>query len=124
MSGAAGFAFADTRTPPAGLAGTGRPDAVFGANDTLAIGFMDVARREFGLDITGDLSVVGFDDIAMARWPSHSMTTVRQPMGQMLDVTMEMIGMLFGSAQLEPRIERFPGELIERASTHETAHVE
>jgi len=43
---------------------------------------------------------------------------------KMIDVTMELIGMLFGSAQLEPRIERFPGELIERASTREISHAE
>ena len=77
------------------------------------------ARREFGLDIPGDLSVVGFDDIAMARWPSHALTTVRQPVGKMIDVTMQLIEMLFDSAQLKPRIERLPGELIERASTQE-----
>ena len=97
---------------------------MFCANDILAIGFMDGARREFGLDIPGDLSVVGFDDIAMARWPSHALTTVRQPVAKMIDVTMELIGMLFGSAQLEPRIERIPGELIERASTREISHAE
>ena len=95
---------------------------MFCANDILAIGFMEAARREFGLDIPGDLSVVGFDDIAMAHWPSHALTTVRQPVAKMIDVTMELIGMLFGSAQLEPRIERIAGELIERASTREVSH--
>ena len=56
----------DTRPPLACLPAASRPDGVFCANDILAIGFMDAARREFGLDIPGDLSVVGFDDIAMA----------------------------------------------------------
>ena len=92
---------ADTRPPSACLAGRSRPDGVFCANDILAIGFMDAARREFGLDIPGDLSVVGFDDIAMAHWPSHALTTVRQPVGKMIDVTMELIGLLFGSTQLD-----------------------
>jgi DNA-binding LacI/PurR family transcriptional regulator len=104
--------------------GSVRPDGVFCANDILAIGFMDAARREFGLDIPGDLSVVGFDDIAMARWPSHALTTVRQPVGKMIDVTMQLIEMLFDSAQLKPRIERIPGELVERASTREVHHAE
>jgi DNA-binding LacI/PurR family transcriptional regulator len=104
------------------LQGGNRPDGVFCANDILAIGFMDAARREFGLDIPGDLSVVGFDDIAMSRWPSHALTTVRQPVAKMIDVTMQMIEMLFESAQLNPRIERCPGELVERASTREVHH--
>jgi hypothetical protein len=42
----------------------------------------------------------------------------------MIDVTMELIGMLFGSTQLEPRIERFPGELVERSSTRRVGHAE
>lgn len=106
------------------LAGSSRPDGVFCANDILAIGFMDAARREFGLDIPGDLSVVGFDDIAMARWPSHALTTVRQPVEKMIDVTAQLIGKLFGSSQLNPRVERLPGELVERASTREACHGE
>jgi DNA-binding LacI/PurR family transcriptional regulator len=101
-----------------------RPDGVFCANDILAIGFMDAARGEFDLDIPGDLSVVGFDDIAMARWPSHALTTVRQPVAKMIDVTVELIGKLFGLAQLKPRIERLPGELVERASTRAVVHAE
>jgi hypothetical protein len=42
----------------------------------------------------------------------------------MIDVTMQLIEMLFDSAQLEPRIECLPGELIERASTREVSHAE
>jgi DNA-binding LacI/PurR family transcriptional regulator len=99
-----------------------RPDGVFCANDILAIGFMDGARREFGLDIPGDLSVVGFDDIAMARWPSHALTTVRQPVAKMIDVAIELIETLFRSAPLEPQIERVPGELVERASSRKVRH--
>ncbi len=106
------------------LAGGSRPDGVFCANDILAIGFMDGARREFDLDIPGDLSVVGFDDIAMACWPSHALTTVRQPVGKMIDVTAQLIGKLFGAAQLKPRLERLPGELVERGSTREACHGE
>jgi DNA-binding LacI/PurR family transcriptional regulator len=49
---------------------------------------------------------------------------VRQPVGKMIEVTMELIGRLFGSGQLEPRIERLPGELVERASTREISHAQ
>jgi DNA-binding LacI/PurR family transcriptional regulator len=51
--------------------------AVFAANDQMALGLLH-AFRESGLDVPGDISVVGFDDIPEARhyWPS--LTTVRQ----------------------------------------------
>lgn len=52
------------------------PEAVFAANDSMAIGVM-AAVRDAGLDIPGDLAVVGFDDIPIARYLSPSLTTVR-----------------------------------------------
>jgi DNA-binding LacI/PurR family transcriptional regulator len=51
--------------------------AVFAGNDQMAVGFMH-ACRELGLDVPGDISIVGFDDIPEAAhfWPP--LTTVRQ----------------------------------------------
>lgn len=53
-----------------------RPTAVFAASDEMAIGAIDGARRH-GLDVPGDLSVVGFDDHDLAA--AVGLTTVRQP---------------------------------------------
>lgn len=55
-----------------------RPTAIFAANDDMAAGVM-WAANERGLKVPRDLSVCGFDDIAMASqlWPP--LTTVRQP---------------------------------------------
>ena len=44
-----------------------RPDAVFCANDLMAIGAVD-AIRERGLGVPSDVAVAGFDDIDAARW--------------------------------------------------------
>src|SRR3546814_5179565 len=49
-----------------------RPDAIFCANDHMALAAIEVARSEFGLEVGRDVSIIGFDDIAMAAWPSHS----------------------------------------------------
>ena len=62
-----------------------RPDAIFFANDILALGGMDCLRHDMGLRVPQDVSVVGFDDIPMAAWPSYDLTTVRQPVEQMVD---------------------------------------
>lgn len=92
-----------------------RPQAVFCGNDILAIGLMDAARREFGLDIPRDLSVVGFDDIGMASWPSHALTTVRQPVDQMIDFAVDLVGTAARSER--PKLTCFPGTLILRGTT-------
>lgn len=53
-----------------------RPTAVFVANDSMAIGLLS-ALRAHGIDVPGDLAVAGFDDIAIARYMTPSLTTVR-----------------------------------------------
>lgn len=59
-----------------------RPTAVFAGNDLQALGVYDAAR-ERGLRVPEDLSVVGYDDIAPARWVSPALTTVHQPLRRM-----------------------------------------
>ncbi len=54
-----------------------RPTAVFVAGDQMAIGAID-AIHEVGLRIPEDLSVVGYDDIELAKFITPKLTTVRQ----------------------------------------------
>jgi DNA-binding LacI/PurR family transcriptional regulator len=97
------------------LRGRNWPRAIFCGNDILAIGFMDAARREFGLDIPRDLSVIGFDDIAMASWPSHALTTIRQPVDEMLDLVADFVQSPVHPGY--PKLTRLKGTLIKRATT-------
>lgn len=55
-----------------------RPTAVTCYNDLVAIGLMR-ALRELGVDVPGDVSVVGFDDIEMASYLAVPLTSVRSP---------------------------------------------
>jgi LacI family transcriptional regulator, galactose operon repressor len=64
------------------LASHPRPTAVFAANDVMAFGALDAARR-VGVRVPGELSIVGFDDIDMAGWEGFNLTTVRQPVAEM-----------------------------------------
>ena len=63
------------------------PDAVFVANDHMAFAVMDVVRFDLGLDVPGDVSVVGFDDVPIAAWPAYDLTTWRQPAARMVAAT-------------------------------------
>jgi DNA-binding LacI/PurR family transcriptional regulator len=53
-----------------------RPTAVIAATDEIAFGVLDVAAQR-GIDVPGELSVVGFDDVPAAE--PAGLTTVRQP---------------------------------------------
>jgi LacI family transcriptional regulator len=59
------------------LARRNRPSAFFAANDLMAIGAM-AALRDAGVAVPGDMAVMGFDDIFIARLVSPSLTTVSQ----------------------------------------------
>lgn len=61
-----------------------RPDAIFAVNDYMAIEAVSLIRHRLGLRIPQDLSVVGFDDIPLAAMPEFSLTTLRQPINQMV----------------------------------------
>jgi DNA-binding LacI/PurR family transcriptional regulator len=73
------------------FAGGIHPDAVFVANDHMSFAVMDVLRFELGLNIPGDVSVVGFDDVSIASWPSYDLTTVRQRANLMVEETVNMM---------------------------------
>ncbi len=59
-----------------------RPTAIFAGSDLQALGVYEAAR-EAGLRIPDDLSVVGFDDLPVARWIGPPLTTIRQPLLEM-----------------------------------------
>ena len=67
-----------------------RPTAIFASNDDMAAATVAVAHR-LGLDVPGDITVVGFDDTALSTtiWPA--LTTVRQPTMDMAEAAIECI---------------------------------
>jgi LacI family transcriptional regulator len=67
-----------------------RPTAIFASNDDMAAATVNVAHRA-GLDVPGDVSVVGFDDTAPATtvWPE--LTTIRQPIAEMAEAAIELL---------------------------------
>ncbi len=95
-----------------------RPTAVFSANDEMAIGFV-AALRNAGLECPRDISVIGFDDIAIARhfWPP--LTTMHHPREQIGRLATEsLIDILEGAATPgAPRRITLRADLVVRGST-------
>ncbi|MDD9889680.1 MAG: substrate-binding domain-containing protein [Gammaproteobacteria bacterium] len=60
------------------------PTAIFAANDDMAVGVMRTAER-LGLRVPADLSIAGFDDIALARQVYPALTTISQPLASMTE---------------------------------------
>jgi len=55
-----------------------RPEAVFCANDQMALGVLDACRYERGWSVPDDISIIGFDDVAEAARPGNELTTMHQ----------------------------------------------
>lgn len=93
-----------------------RPTAIITGNDLQALGVYQAAR-EARLHIPEDVSIVGFDDLPIARWVSPPLTTIRQPLFEMAETAAELvIALSEGSPPAKARQE-LATELILREST-------
>lgn len=94
-----------------------RPDAVFVASDHMAFAVMDTLRHELGLRVPEDVSVVGFDNVPQAAWPSYRLTTVEQPLGPMVEATVDLLQRhLYQDHPAAGENVVVPGELMIRGS--------
>lgn len=92
-----------------------RPDGIFCANDFMAIAALNVARA-LGLEPGRDISIVGFDDISMAAWPSISLTTYLQPIGLLVREAVEVVRAQLEDSASQPIQKILSGHLIVRNS--------
>lgn len=94
-----------------------KPDAIFCVNDLIAYGVLDAARVN-GIRVPEDLWIVGYNDIQMSTWAAYDLTTVRQPMGQMAELSVRLLlKRIEGGQTAPPQRRRLQGELIVRGST-------
>ena len=98
------------------LSAPDRPTAVFAGSDMQAMGVYQAARQ-LGLDIPGDLSVIGYDNLPVAAWIGPALTTVNQPLRDMAGTATRMLlDLARGDDPPTSRID-FVTELVVREST-------
>ncbi|THE11124.1 LacI family DNA-binding transcriptional regulator [Enterococcus hirae] len=92
------------------------PDALFGANDALAIGALK-AIKEKGLNVPDDISVIGFNDISVAKYVSPALSTVKVYTEWMGELAVETLSQMLKMASPVSRKITIETELILREST-------
>lgn len=94
-----------------------RPDAIFAANDTMAIGAL-AAIRDAGLTVPDDVSVAGFDELPVTKYLSPPLTTVRMPIFELGErAALRLIETLrSGATQVPPQHDTLAAELVIRRS--------
>lgn len=95
-----------------------RPDAVFAANDLIALGVMQALLASPDISVPDDIAVMGYDDIEYGASAALPLSTIRQPLEDLADVALSLI--LSEAEDFEAHEHehiQLPPELVIRAST-------
>jgi len=91
-----------------------RPTALVCGNDYLAFGALNAARS-LGLAVPDDLTVIGFDDVAMASWDVLDLTTVLCDRDELAAEAVDLITRAIRGLRVGPQV-RVPVELVLRGT--------
>ena len=95
------------------LSADGPPDAIFCANDLMAMAAINVCHAS-GVQPGKDVSIVGFDDLPQGQWPIFGLTTFVQPLPEMIGRAVSIICAQLADAATPAIQEVLPGRLIVR----------
>ena len=94
------------------------PTAVFVASDHMAFAVIDVLRSELGFKVPEDVSLIGFDDVSLASYSAYNLTTIKQPITQMVETTVNiLLDQINHPKPKKNRIIKIDPILIKRNST-------
>jgi DNA-binding LacI/PurR family transcriptional regulator len=93
----------------------GGVDAVCCGDDVLAMGALD-ACREAGVDVPRDIGVIGFNNMAMASWPAYNLTTIHQPVADIIVTAVELLLGIVDHSSETTDMRLFDCKAIERGT--------
>lgn len=93
------------------------PRAIFCANDLMAFGAIDAARNLFKLRIPEDVAFVGFDNLEQCEWKSYNLTSVAQPVEEMVEYTRNYLQKRFKGIATSGGYVLLKCTIIERGTT-------
>jgi DNA-binding LacI/PurR family transcriptional regulator len=102
------------------IAGGHDLDAVFCGDDILAMGALDACRVE-GVSVPRDIGIVGFDDMPMAAWSGYDLTTVRQPIADIILTAVELVLAIIEEPDRPAVTQLFPCHAILRGTLREAS---
>jgi LacI family transcriptional regulator len=94
-----------------------RPDAIFAANDLLAIGLLQNLFMQGHIAVPDEIALVGYDDISFASASAVPLTSVRQPTRQIGETAVKILLEEADNPELERRQVLYQPEMVVRASS-------
>ncbi|MGX9355343.1 LacI family DNA-binding transcriptional regulator [Roseobacteraceae bacterium S113] len=108
------YAFEAGRAEMRRLLSEGPPaQAYFCGDDVLTMGALS-ALRDAGLRVPEDVALIGLNDMAMAQWESFALTTIHQPIPEIVEACMDLMEHLLETPDEPPRCHTFACHVIHR----------
>jgi DNA-binding LacI/PurR family transcriptional regulator len=116
ISFAEAYSFDAGRAEMQRLLATAPPaEAWFCGDDVLSIGALS-AVADAGLKVPGDVGILGLNDMEMARWAGIDLTTVRQPIADIIAASIDLVVASLKSSDLRPEARLFRCSIVERGT--------
>jgi DNA-binding LacI/PurR family transcriptional regulator len=78
------------------------------------------AIEDAGLTVPGDIGLIGLNDTEMSRWQNIGLTTIRQPVAEIIDAAIDLVVAAIETPDLPPEVRLFPCQVIERRTLRRT----
>ncbi|MCZ2722908.1 LacI family DNA-binding transcriptional regulator [Marinomonas sp. 15G1-11] len=98
------------------------PDALFVASDHMAFAVIDTLKYELGLKVPDDVSVIGYDDVPLGSAPSYNLTTMSQPIDDMVALTVKAVLNRIEQPNHPPERIEIPSHLVQRKTVKDRNH--
>jgi DNA-binding LacI/PurR family transcriptional regulator len=93
-------------------------ESIFCGDDLICMGAMDAAR-DAGLSVPRELGFLGFNDMAMARWSPYNLTTIRQPIREIILHSVDLVVSLVADPGQSPTATVYPCSVVIRRTLRE-----
>ena len=115
VSHAAAYSFDAGRAEMSRLAAGTRQQAYFCGDDVLSIGALS-ALKDCGVIVPDDVGIIGLNDMEMAGWENIDLTTIHQPIAQIITSSVELIVAMLEDPERYPEARIFPCDIVERGT--------
>ena len=112
---AGGYTFEAGRTEMLRLIEDGPAEAYFCGDDVIAVGAL-AALRQSGYRVPEDVGLIGLNDMEMSGWQNIDLTTIHQPVGDIVAATVDVMDNLLEHPDARPKARLFACTVIERGT--------
>ncbi|MEM8978750.1 MAG: LacI family DNA-binding transcriptional regulator [Pseudomonadota bacterium] len=92
-----------------------RAEAYFCGDDVLSIGALSAAQS-LGLKVPNDLGFIGLNDMKMAGWENIDLTTIHNPIAEIVKTSIALVGELLSGSSLQPQAHLLECSVVERGT--------